>query len=247
MSIRPPMARPLGVRGHQKSTHLTSSIKGETHKPVESFNESTTLLALDIDPRTCRITPQPFSIRLDLEKVFKTKADALKAKKHKNLKALDEEPLENVYTPDFLVVLTTPVPLVVESKSAVSIEKIRAQLERRKRVLNALGYHFLVVSDEDLGLEGLHTNLANLRDATKYRKEEDTQELMSRLIRIVEMHREPFALSSIKTRLPDVAIYLGLISGVIACDLKAGQLNVNTVLWRAHGDLTHLQILNLEV
>lgn len=246
MSIRPPMARPLGVRGHQKNTHLTSSISGEKHKPVESFNESTTLLALDIDPRTCNITPQPFSVRLDLEKIFPTKVEALKAKKNNRLKAIDEEHLEKVYTPDFLVELTSPVHLVVESKSAVSIEKIRVQLERRKRVLNDLGYRFLVVSDEDLGHEGLHTNLVNLRDADKYRKEEDTLELMTRLTHLVEMHSGPFALSAIRQQVSDVGIYLGLISGVIACDLKASEFNVNTVLWPAHGELTHLQLLNLE-
>jgi hypothetical protein len=246
MSIRPAMARPLGVRGHQKNTHLISSMKGEKYKPVESLNEGTTLLALDIDPRTCSITPQPFTVRLDLEKVFKTKAEALKAKKNNRLKAIDEDHLEKVYTPDFLVELTSPVPLVVESKSATSIEKIRAQLERRKRVLNDLGYRFLVVSDEDLGHEGLHTNLANLRDATKYRKEEDTRELMTRLTRLVELHREPFPLSAIRRQVSDVGIYLGLINGVIACDLKAGEFNVNTVLWPAHGELTHLQLLNLE-
>ena len=245
MSIRPPMARPLGVRGHQKSTHLISSMKGDKHKPVESFNEATTLLALDIDPRTRHITPQPFTIRLDLEQVFKTKKDAIKAKKSQTLRAIDEQHLEKIYTPDFLVEMTSPVELVVESKSAMQIEKIRPQLERRKRVLNALGYDFLVVSDEDLAFVGLHTNLVNLRDATKFRKEEDTQELMARLMRIIDAHREPFALTRIRAQVPDVGIYLGLISGVIACDLKAGEFNVNTVLWPAHGDLSHLQLLAL--
>lgn len=247
MSIRPEMARPLGVRGHQKSTHLISSIKGEKYMPVESLHEGTTLIALDLDPRVRHITPQPFTVRLDLERVFKTKEEAQKAKGKNRLQEIDGQRLEKMYTPDFLVEMTTPVGLVVESKFKAEIKKIEVQLEHRKRVLNSLGYNFLVVTDEDLEFDGLHTNLVNLRDATKYRKTEDTQQLMARLQELVHGYRGEFALGEIKQKATDVGLYLGLISGVIACDLRAGHLNINTVLWPAHGDLSHLQLLELEV
>lgn len=241
------MARPLGVRGHQKRSNLVASYKMNGAMFVESANESTTMLALDIDPRTRSIISQPFTVRLDLERVFATKEEASRAEPRQRIKkgtdgSVDQE---RIYTPDFLVALTDPVPLVIESKSTLEVERIPHLLARRERILNNLGYRYLVVTCAELEHRGFHSNLVHMRDTMKYRKLNDTSAVLNRLTDLVSHRRSPFLLGEIKGIVSDVAIYLGLISGAIACDLRSGNLGVNTLIWQAHGDLAHLQLLEL--
>lgn len=246
MKKPPKTARPLGVRGHQKRSYLVASHKNGGEMFVESKHEHTTMLALDVDPRTRSIHPQPFTVRLDLEKIFPTRTEAIQAEPRRRIQAVKGPHEEWIYTPDFLVELTSPIPLVVEPKSSREIAKIGSALERRGRVLNNLGYRFLVVSSAEVEQEGLHRNLATMRDAMQYRRDNDTTQLFKHLAEIVTRHHTAFSLGAIFTQVPHEAIYLALISGVFACDLRAGPISVNTKLWPAHGDLSHLQLLNLE-
>ncbi|WP_213959579.1 hypothetical protein [Variovorax sp. dw_954] len=240
-------ARPLGVRGHQKRSHLVASYKAGGEMFVESVDESTTMLAIDVDPRAVSIVPQAFTVRLDLEKIFATKAEALRAEPRARPERLNgEPPLERVYTPDFLVERTHPVPLVVEAKSAIEVKRIGEALARRGRVLNNLGFHYLVVPSTEIEHRGLHANLVHMRDAMKYRRDNDIQPVLDGLIKQVANRQGQFLLGELTGVVSDTAIYLGLISGVIACDLRSGNLGVNTLLWPAHGDLNHLQLLQLE-
>lgn len=241
------MARPLGVRGHQKRSHLVASYKAGGEMFVESFDESTTMLALEVDPRVVSITSQPFTLRLDLEKIFSTKSEAIKATPRARLQRVDgEPPQERLYTPDFLVGLTSPLPLVVESKSAIEVERIGDTLARRGQVLNSLGFHYLVVPSTAVEHRGLHANLTHMRDAMKYRRDNDVGALPHDLMKLVANRQGQFLLGELKGAVSEVCIYLGLLSGVIACDMRSGNFSVNTVLWQAHGDLAHLQILPLE-
>lgn len=242
------MARPLGVRGHQKRSNLVASYKMNGEMFVESFDESTTMLALDIDPRTRSITSQPFTLRLDLEKIFSTRTEAIKSEpKLINHGVVSTPVQEQIYTPDFLVTLTSPTPLVVEAKSAWEVDKIAIALTRRGQILNSLGYRYLVVSSTEVAHPGLHSNLVHMRDTMKFRKQSETQSLLDALLKLVAIRQAPFLLGELKGLVSDVSIYLGLIAGVIGCDLRSGNLGVNTMLWQAHGDLAHLQLLPLEV
>jgi hypothetical protein len=241
------IARPLGVRGHQNRSHLSASHAGG-EMFVESANERNTMLALDLDPRTLEIVAQPFTVRLDLPKVYATKQEAIKAEPRSRIKLVDGQPHEErVYTPDFFVEIAHRTPLVVESKSNRNIEDIAGALERRARVLNALGYRYLVVLDTEVNHKGLHVNLVNLRDAKKFRQNNDTKLLLDGVNELASRLGGRFAFGEIKGRISDLSIYLGLVSGVIGCDLRSGHLSVMTELWQADGDLSHLQLLNLEI
>jgi hypothetical protein len=241
------MARPLGVRGHQKRSFLVGSHKANGEMFVETGNEHTTMLALDVDPRTRDIVPQPFTVRLDLQKLYPTRSEALKAEPKGRIKLVSGEPREEqVYTPDFLVTLTHPTPLVVESKSSIEVEKIQADLKRRGLILNNLGYRYLVVSSAELEHKGLHSNLVHMRDAMQFRAKNDTQPLMDGLAKLIANRYAPFHFGEIRNQTSDLALYLGLISGMVGCDLRGGHLSVNTQIWQAHGDLEHLQLLSLE-
>lgn len=245
MNRRSGMARPLGVRGHQKETHLISGNKVTKYCPVDGPNEGNHLLALDLDPRTVLITPQPFTVRLDIKQKFRTKAEAQRAEPRIRWTSVDgHKPLERVYTPDFQVDCTTPVPLVIEAKSQREIERIKALLVRREEVMNHLGFHYLVVPNEDINQKGLRVNLVHLRDACKFRKENNARPYIESLQNLLDNRQEHFHWGEFKGKVSDLTLYLGLVCGVVACDLRSGPFSANTKLWQCHGDLSHLQLLN---
>ena len=249
MSTRPSknMARPLGVRGHQKRSNHVASHKAGGAAFVESADESSTMLALEIDPRVVSITAQPFTVRLDLAKVFSTRSEAVRAEPRERLSPVDgEAQLERIYTPDFRAELTAGQPWILESKSATEVQKIAPILARRGNVLNELGFHYLVVPSTDVEHPGLHVNLVNLRDAMKYQRDNDATDFLDKLVGAVETKQDEFVLAELKGVVPDLSIYLGLLTGVIACDLRSGHLSVRTVLRKSYGDLAHLQLLKLE-
>ena len=241
------MARPLGVRGQQKRSFLVASFKADREMFVESSCEHTTLLALDVDPRTVSILTQPFTVRLDIEKIFPTQSEARRHRSGcRNVKPSDFSE-EIIYTPDFEVGLTDPPCLVVESKDGDEIARISAALKRREQILNNLGYRFLVVSNTEIEHKGLHNNLVNLRDAMKYRRKTDVAALLEDLTKEIKNRQSPFAFGEIRHHVSDLALYLGLIEGVIACDLRSGHFSDRTIIWPAFGDLTHLKLLRLGV
>lgn len=241
------MARPLGVRGQQKRSFLVASFKAKREMFVESLHEHTTMLALDIDPRVINITPQPFSVRLDIEKIFPTKGEALRYSGRSELNEVSTiSKQERIYTPDFAVQLLHPTPLIVESKCNEEISRIGAALERRGQILRNLGYRFLIVSSKEVEHKGLHANLVNLRDAQQCRSKNDCVALLEGLGKLISDRTGAFAFSEIRGAISDLAFYLGLIAGVIGCDLRGGHFNNRTVIWQAHGELTHLQLLPLE-
>lgn len=245
MSRRSGMARPLGVRGHQKETHLISGNKVSKYCPVDGPNEGNHLLALDVDPRTVFIIPQPFTVRLDIRQKFQTRAEALRAEPRIRLTPVDEKnPLEKVYTPDFQVDCANPVNLIYEAKSQREIHQIKPQIDRRREVLNFLGFHYLVVPNEDINQDGLRVNLVHLRDACKFKRANDATPYIKLLQDAIGDRQDDFFWGEYKGRLSDLSLYLGLVCGLIACDLRAGPFGVNTKLWQSHGDLSHLQLLN---
>jgi len=239
------MARPLGVRGHQKSSHPTPSITMRTELFVETSLERQALLALDVDPRTTYIAPQPFTVRLDIPAVFKDRKSALRADPPRAAAYAAGGGLELIYTPDFEVKDRGQVPLVVEVKQKAELDALAAILERRAAILKRLGYRFLVVTDADVGHAGLERNLVFARDALKFMRDGQPKAQLDELLTAIVGFEAPFLLGSIRGTVSDMSIQLGLAAGAIACDLRAGALSSNTVLWPAYGDLQHLQLLDL--
>lgn len=214
---------------------------------VETEDEIVTMLCLEVDPRVMSATPQPFTVRLDIEQVFATRSQAVRAAPRQRLEAVyGDTPLERIYTPDFVAQLVTGEPWVIESKATPAVSKAAAALPRRSGVLNRLGFHFLVVPGDELQSRGLHANLVHLRDAIRLRQQAGARALLRQLEEVVATQPEDFHLGAIKGALPSTAIYLGIVTGLIACDLKSGNFGVATKLWKAHGDLSHLQLLKLE-
>lgn len=241
------MARPLGVKGHQKQSYLSACTKADGAAAVESSNERTTLLAMDVDPRVKAISTQPFTVRLDLQREFSSRSEALKAKPRAPLQPVNGSELkERVYTPDFVVSLVgDPVKVAVESKDTDEIAKIQTQLAVRGMVLKNIGYYYLVVSSAEIDHKGLHANLVMLRNAMFWQMKNDVRRELAEVAEAIDVQRSEFTLGDIRHRCDDLKLYLALVNGVLGCDLRSGHFNVNTALWPAHGDLSHLQLINL--
>jgi hypothetical protein len=73
------------------------SVDLDTSTFVESAEESTTMLALEVDPRVVGIDPQPFTVRLDLSRVFATRSEAARDEPRARPAPVDAEaPQESV-------------------------------------------------------------------------------------------------------------------------------------------------------
>ena len=241
-----PMARPLGVRGYNKRSYDVGTHKMNDAIRVETSNESPTSIALDIDPRTVALYAQPLTFRLDLQRVFDTKSEALRAEPRVKPGSVSESGLECCYTPDFLVHLGEPVDLIVESKDDKEIEKLTAALERRKQILSSLGYRYLVVANSEFAAIGLHQNMVDVRDALRRLSTRDCKVQLAAMEEVVARFSDSFALGQIWNLVQPLSdIHKAVATGLIAYDLRSGKLTRDTVVWPAYGDLTHLQLLPL--
>lgn len=243
----PVMARPLGVRGHQKSSTPTPSVTMGRGLFVETPLERSALLALDVDPRTTHIAPQPFTVRLDIPAVFSDRSAAMRAAPPLKDAYETAGGLELIYTPDFEVMDGGQVPLVVEVKQSNELKALEGVLKRRGVILGTLGYRFLVVSDEEVGYKGLDRNLVFVRDAIRFLRHQEAQSHLEAIGRAIAGFDAPFPLRAIRAAVSDTAIHLGLATGVIAFDLRTGALSTDTIVKPAHGDLQHRQLLKLGV
>lgn len=242
------MARQLGVRGQQKRSHLIGSQKAGGAAFVESVPEIITLLCLEIDPRVRTVKPQAITVRLDIERAFSTRTEAVRAAPLPRLAIAVRDPApERIYTPDFLAELVSGEQWLIESKSTEAFNRYEAELKKKTEVLNRLGFNFLVVPGAEVQQRGLHANLVHLRDAFRLQGDNETRDLMNQLETVLSKQPAEFLLGSIKDQVSQATILLGIVNGLLACDLKAGHFGVATKLWRAEGDLSHLQLLRLEV
>jgi hypothetical protein len=239
------MARPLGLRGHQRRTELVASITMGYELRVESPYEASTAVALDIDPRVVKLRSQPFTIRLDLLRVFPTREAALAADPPVPPRAERSDPDDvYVYTPDLEATGSSGAEVAVECKSEDAFRSVEGKVNQWRTALQALGYPLLCITHEQVSRPGLNYNLVCIRDATRALGRDGAQAL-DPLLRLVEGCQGPLTFGALQPQVPDHVIQLGIAAGVLGCDLKAGVIGPHTELWPAHGDLSHLCILDL--
>lgn len=242
------MARPLGLRGHQKRTELVPSITMGHELRVESPFEALTVRALDIDPRVTVIRPQPFTLRLDLLEVFPTKKEALAAYPPVPRRSEREDPDDvYVYTPDLLTTATA-IEVVLECKTAHELARFpETTIEQWRAAMAAVGYPFQLIVDTDLDSSGLEGNLIRVRDAMRALSVLGPS-VLAPLLQVLGSWQGPMTVRALEQAgIPQSTILMGIAGGVLGCDLQAGQLGPKTVLWPTSGDLQHLQILTLKL
>lgn len=241
------MARPLGLKGHQKRTELVPSITMEHELRVESPLEGLTARALDIDPRVTLIRPQPFTLRLDLLEVFPTKKEALAAYPPVPRRDEREEPDDvYVYTPDLLAAATAS-EVVLECKTAQELACLPdTTVEQWSAALAAVGYPFQIIVDTDIDAPGLEENLIRVRDAMRALSVQGPS-VLAPLLQVLGSWQGQLTVAALEqTGIQQSTILMGIAGGALGCDLRAGPLGPMTVLWPTHGDLQHLQILTLK-
>jgi hypothetical protein len=241
------MARPLGLRGHQRRVELVPSITMGHEIRVESTLEASTAVALDIDPNVDAYWAQPFTIRLDLLQVFATRKEALDASPRVPPRSERAEPDDvYIYTPDFQVKGSAGGVVVVECKPQGDLERMDAQLRQWRSALSAVGYPLVCVTDQEVDLPGLRFNMVCIRDASQGLSRHGYQ-VLDPVIKDLEQWQGPLSVGTLQTRHPEHLIQMGIAGGLLGCDLKGGVLGPSTDLWHAQGDLSHLSVFQLDL
>lgn len=240
-TLTPKLARELGRRGHQRpSLLMPCSTTGRVLR-VESRLERLIALALDVDPRVTSIAAQPFTIRLDTAQVYETQELARAS--------IADLPSDHrtglIYTPDFWVELVGGVHVIVECKPKDKTQQLGADLERIRSVLKRMGLRFLVITEEHVGYPSLEGNLIRIRDANnRFRMRAGSFDFS--WIETLTETAEQISLGEVLDVSDHETMLAAIATGVIAVDLRAGPLSKWTPATRSYGDLSHLQILDLE-
>ncbi|MDM0046799.1 hypothetical protein QTH91_20070 [Variovorax dokdonensis] len=243
---RAQMARPLGKKGHHKGSFLRASVKMGHELYLESKLESIVALALDVDPGVRAFFAQPFCINLLTQDVYPSKRAAVASLRLQGLRSeLRDEESELLYTPDLLVEFCCPPKLLIEVKGAAQLDRFQAQMKTRIAAAQSAGYRMIVVTDEHVGHKGLEANLVAIRDATYALRKQGSSTQMQQLQDAAEYIGGRFELQQLRSRFTDGVLLMGIASGVLGCDVRAGKFARNSQGWPAHGDLSHLQVLNL--
>ncbi len=208
---------------------------------VESRLERLIALALDVDPRVIAIASQPFSVRLDKEKIFTTQALAREgiAEMH------PDERKGLIYTPDLRVELTGGQDVIIECKPKNQAELLETEFERVRAVLGRMGYSFRLFNEEHVAGQGLEGNLIRVRDARVLQKTFEASFDFSAVESLAGPHGEVHVGDVLKIW-SQPQLLAAIASGVLAVDLRAGPLTQRMRATLAYGDLSHLQILDLE-
>ena len=240
-TLTPKLARELGRRGYQRpSLLMPCSTTGQVLR-VESRLERLIAVALDVDPRVTGIAAQPFTIRLDAAQVYETQEQARAS--------VSDLPIERrkglVYTPDFWLELAGGAHVIVECKPKEKLLQLSADFDRIRSVLEGMGLRFLVITEEHVGYPSLEGNLIRIRDADKRFRMRDANFDFSWIETLTESS-EQISLGEVLEVSDHETMLAAIATGVITVDLRAGPLSKWTPAMRSYGDLSHLQILDLE-
>lgn len=232
-------ARPLGQRGIQRQAFHLPCVTNGTALRVESRLERLVALALDIDPRVVGISAQPMTIRLDTGEVYPTQK-AARASFFAGTQG------QRFYTPDFLVQFANLGNLLIECKPSKMAAHMVQQLSECQLSLAAVGLSLRVITDEAVDFPGLEGNLVRIRDAIKGVKQYGWTVDADRFEQFFSGGNETTTLGALLMKFSEVDILVAIATGVLAADLRAGSLGRATAAKFGHGDLTHLQLLDLE-
>lgn len=225
-------ARRIHQRGKMQKASFLGGRKVSGMIQTESRLEASAVFVAELDPRVAQLSPQPFTIDLSTGRVWERKSDLLeryKGSRHK----------PRVYTPDFKLLLTSGVTLLLETKhSRLLRDNPDAQL--LPDVLARLGLPLLIATDSDLWGPVDH----NARLLWPYVGHAPDADRSGRLTALFsEPHEVGLAFSELGLTQRDV---LGAIaSGHLACDLLSRRLGPQTLVRTSGGDRSYLELLPL--
>lgn len=223
-----------------KAKFGTYSDKATGNLTVESEAERVVAHLLSIDPRVTAFTPQPFCVDLAQGQLLFTRDDIYSAKRFAS-----NERRTRFYTPDFSLEWENGLhhALEVKAKGFEGDDEYLAKLEQAGLILAANGYPLSVLVCPTDTAHAIRTNARVLKQALHQLATHLTDELIG----YVTLRCESGPVS-VRTLCADLAISPGLIpvlvvAGVLKGDLAGHVLNGDFELTLAHGDLTHLSLL----
>lgn len=214
--------------------------KATGHLTVESEAERFVAHLLAIDPRVTAFTPQPFTVDLQLDRVLFTREDLKIARR-----CGSDEPGARFYTPDFSIDWENGLhhSFEVKTEGYEGDEKYFEKLRRAAPILEANGFPLSVLVYPADPSHPLRTNARLLKQA----QHQVCTHLSDELIGYVTLRCEDGPVS-LRELCADLAIAPGLapvllVAGVLKGDLAGRVLDGDFQLSLAHGDLTHLSLL----
>lgn len=211
--------------------------------PLESPTEKTVAQLADLDPRIVRLQAQPFTLDVLTGTIYETREELLLGRqtREKNDVKVRE------YTPDFLLITLDGRRIVVEVKAEQfpGPEEYQLKLAQAKKILDANGYEFILVTlqhapnfpitqNADL-LTSFARNYRGTLSADQIAYAEELLEIGPRELGTV--------CQEIKLSLREAPALI--LTGVVSLDLTVSRLNVASQVACAYGDLAHLAILPL--
>lgn len=223
-----------------KAKFGTYSDKACGHLTVESEAERFVAHLLSIDPRVISFVPQPFCVDLAQGRILFTKADIYAAKLHAS-----NERRTRFYTPDFALDWENGLHhcLEVKSEGFEGDDLYWSKLEGAAPVVAANGYPLSVLVFPADAAHPIRRNAGLLKQAQHLRGTHLSDELIGDVtlrcedgpVRLRELCAD---LNMEPGRVP-----LLLVAGVLKGDLAGQVLDGNFELSLAHGDLTHLCLM----
>ncbi|CAG2159421.1 hypothetical protein [Cupriavidus numazuensis] len=233
-----------GIR-HTASTYGKAKLgtyieKASGHLNVESDAERFVAHLLAIDPRIRAFQPQPFCVDLIDQRLLFTK-DAMRAAWHKHRDVQGPK----FYTVDFRIDWLDGLRHAVEVKaeSSEGDDVYWEKVARARPILDANGYPLRTLVLPANTAHPIRMNARALKQATHQVRTYLTDELAERVTRRCEAG--PI---TVRTLCSDLALLPGLmpvllVSGVLAGDLARHPICGTLELSLAHGDLSHLCLL----
>ncbi|MBY6159430.1 Tn7 transposase TnsA N-terminal domain-containing protein [Mameliella alba] len=224
-------ARTIYKRGHQKKVNRQSSSKAAGIVDTESVLESLILIAAELDPRVVRIHPQPCTFDLNTGEIYPSKKALSQTLDGSGYAA-------KVYTPDFLLELTSGQKVFVEGKHTHWIRK-NPEFGSLLDAMAALGHRLSVVT-EAVFSRPLERNLRILKTSPTFELTQYQREWL-----LKDCPRSLSFRSAEKFGLGKTAVYTAIKEGYLSTPLDCAPFNDRTMLSPSAGDVSHMEVLAL--
>lgn len=223
-----------------KVRHLTYSNKCEGRLAVESDAERLTAHMLTLDPRVRSFRTQPFTVDLLDRRILSAPEEIADARKRHRIRTGNK-----FYTPDFAIDWYG----FTRSALEVKLEDFEGDLEYQEKLAHGMcilqdhGYRiFTVVIPRD-SRHPIHSSLALLKQATSRKDLWPDAALVQRISDVCEYQSTTVTSLCRQLELSPNLIPAMLVSGCVSANLLKQHIMGAMSLRAAHGDLSHLQLL----
>ena len=202
---------------------------------VESSLERDVATLLDLDPRVVELTSQPFSIEIESCLILTSRDHYVRKPGIK----------PRFYTPDFLCRLGDGSKLAIDAKHSSFIAGFEPKQAEIVSGLWQHGIRFLLIPETLLFPEQMRIAASLHLLRAKY--QQPLRDQADNELRVLLEKQSSWLTSDLSSLLTSgqVGILAGLLSGSLKADLSSAVFASHSRVDSAHGDLSHLQLLEL--